>query len=263
MNRCCDRRRRAPLFAASVCAALLAASALVPRGSDTQSARRVLYKPTGEEATITGTTSFAGTPPERRRITMGHDSVCAAVSPKGSLSEDVIVRNGRLANVMVYVRGAALASLEFEMPGAEAVLERRKCLTVPHVLGVRAGQTLLLRNSDETAHNYNLQAVKNESFNRSITGREDLSVSFADEEHPVFVKCNLHPWEKAFVGVFAHPFFAVSGRDGAFTIDGLPPGRYTVVAWHERFGEQTAEVEVRARDYRHADFTFRESAGAR
>jgi hypothetical protein len=253
------------LRACALGVALAAASTVLPAarpvGDLRQEPQKKSYRRANDEGTLTGTIIFEGEPPERTLVQMHSDSVCSRVTRNRSRAEEVIVSQGRLANVLVYVKSTTLDSYEFEPPQQEAVLERRKCRTVPRVLGVRVGQTFRLRNSDQTTHNYNLQSLKNEKINTSLPpGAEDVVLKFETPEQVVPVKCNQHPWEKGYVGVFSHPFFAVSDRSGFFTMEGLPPGRYTVVAWHERLGAQTAELQVGVRESKSVDFTFKARA---
>ena len=219
------------------------------------------YKVKGDEGRLAGVVYFDGAPPERTVVEMGADSYCAKVDEKDRLAEDVLAEHGRLADVFVYVKSAALDGAEFETPRQAAVLERRKCRTVPRLLGVRAGQDVIFRNGDQTTHNFNIQSLKNEKSNMSVPpGGGDIVFKYENPERFIPVKCNQHPWEKGYIGVFSHPFFAVSDGKGFFTIEGLPPGRYTVVAWHVKLGAQTAEVEVGVRESKNVDFTFKARA---
>lgn len=215
------------------------------------------YQRTGDEGMIGGTISFIGRPPRRKFISMAADAVCDRLNPSAR-AEDVMIRHGKIANVFVYVKSAALEGLEFEPPQTKAVLERRRCRDVPHVLGLQTGQTLSVRNRDATPHNLNIHAIKNERVNiTSLPGAAPFLKTFSRAEQFIPLRCNQHPWEKAYLGIFDHPFFAVSNRRGTYAIRNLPPGTYTLVAWHERFGEQSLEVEVRARGYQKKDFKFK------
>ena len=123
--------------------------------------------------------------------------------------------------------------------------------------GVVVGQSVEFRNSDETNHNIHPLPRENAEWNESQPPKGEPKVkTFDHEEVMVPVKCNVHPWMRAYVGVVRHPFFSVTGSDGTFKIAGLPPGKYTVEAWHERFGRQEAEVTVAAKDSKSVDFSF-------
>ncbi len=231
-------------------------------GAETQ-ATVTPYKSTGNEGTLTGVVNFVGTPPEPKTISMGADAVCES-SNSNAVAEDVIVKDGALQNVFVYVKDGKTAdnkninSLGFDAPAQAQVLDQQGCQYVPHVVGVQVKQKLSVTNSDATSHNINLQAAKNEKSNPSQgPGAPPFERTFARPETLIPVKCNQHPWMKAYIGVLSHPFFAVSGADGKFEIKGLPPGTYTVVAWHEKFKqEQTQSITVGAKETKEATFKF-------
>jgi polysaccharide lyase family 4-like protein len=203
------------------------------------------YQRTGNEGAIIGTISFIGDPPEPKKIDMSADPVCVKTNPHAT-TEDVVITNGLVANVLVYVKeGRALDEFTFATPGNPAVLEARGCRFVPHVLGLQTKQILEIRNSDQTTHNFHATPRKNPDWNQSQpAGAGPLNAKFANPEVALPFKNNQHPWMKAYAGVFDHPFFAVTNESGAFDIEGLPPGTYKLAAWHERFGEKTIDVVV-------------------
>jgi hypothetical protein len=218
-----------------------------------------IYKPTGGEATLMGTISFAGKPPEPLRIDTSADSVCEKLNPE-LLTDWVVVTNQKLANVVVYVRGENLDSYSFEASSGDVTLEHKDCRYLPHVLGMQAQQTLKILNSDATTHNTHPTPKDNREWNQSQPpGSPALEKHFASPELFIPMKDNQHPWEKAYIGVFSHPFFSVSGTDGSYKISGLPPGQYTVVAWHEKLGEQTVDLFLAGSEQRNLDFTFKAS----
>jgi plastocyanin len=202
------------------------------------------YKRTGAEGTVTGQIRFEGEAPARRKLDMSQDANCAAVA-RNPRTEDVVVTDGRLANVFVYVKGGALENTSFETPQTPVSLDQRQCRFVPRVLGIQTGQTLIFFNSDPTTHNIHPAPRENQEWNQ-MQARDGMPLekSFSRVETLIPVKCNQHPWMKAYVGVLAHPFFAVSGRNGSFKIEGLPQGEYTLVAWHEVLGEQTVKLSI-------------------
>ena len=196
--------------------------------------------------------SFTGEAPEPKRINASKDSVCAA--NKQLFTEDIVVTDGKLANVMVFLRsGDALDGYVFAPPTTEISLAHLNCQFVPHVLGLQVQQTLMIGNSDSTYHNTYLGSDFSMVNN---VGYAPLDHRFTHPEVAIPVTDNQHPWEKAYVSVFTHPFFAVSARDGSYQISGVPPGRYTIVAWHERFGEKTAEISVGLQEQKPVDFAF-------
>lgn len=215
------------------------------------------YKPTGEEASLAGVISFAGVPPERRRFDMSADPVCETVNPDAA-TEEVMVTDGKLANVLIYARtGNSLDTFQFEVPTTAVMLEHKGCHFVPHVIGVQAQQSLNIVNSDPTTHNTHATPKNNPEWNQSQPqGVPAVEKRFMRPEQFIPIKDNQHPWEKAYISVFPHPFFAVSNVDGAYKISGLPPGQYTIVAWHEKFGEQTLDVLVGSKEQKILDFRF-------
>jgi len=208
-------------------------------------------------ATVTGKITFTGTKPALRDIDMSANPACQKIHPKPVASEEVIVNSGgTLANVFVWVK-AGVPEGKWAAPPTPAVVDQQGCIYTPHVSGVVVGQPIEFRNSDETNHNIHPLPRQNQEWNESQPPKGDPKTKkFDQEEVMVPVKCNIHPWMRAYLGVVRHPFFAVTGSDGSFKIAGLPPGKYTVEAWHERFGRQEAEVTVKAKDSKSVDFRF-------
>src|SRR5438876_185322 len=100
------------------------------------------------------------------------------------------------------------------------------------------------------------KGVKNRPFNISQPTAMTSTRTFSAPEVMVPLECNVHGWMQAYLGVLPHPFYAVTGADGSFTIKGLPPGTYTIEAWHEKYGTQTATVTVAGTESKTQDFTF-------
>jgi len=215
------------------------------------------YKPTGDESSLVGVISFAGLPPERRRLDTSADPVCETVNSETS-SEAVVVTDGKLANVFVYARtGDILDTFQFEVPTAAVVLEHKGCHFVPHVLGVQTQQILSIVNRDPTTEDTHAIPKLNPEWNQSQPpGAPAFERRFTRAEQYIPIKDNQHPWKRAYLGVLPHPFFAVSGVDGTYKIAGLPSGQYTIVAWHEKYGEQTFDVSVGRNEQKMLDFTF-------
>jgi hypothetical protein len=128
---------------------------------------------------------------------------------------------------------------------------------VPHVLPLQAGQTVYVQNGDRTLHSYRFQTKVNPLVNKALSAGGGFEILFKEPEPPFVVKCNQHPWERGYVAVLPHPFFYVTGRNGAFAIEGLPPGDYEVVIWHEKFKETRAKVSVGVRESKVANFTLK------
>ena len=208
---------------------------------------------------VTGKVTFEGTPPAPQLIKMDADPVCASQNPKGLPSEEVIVNpNGTLKNVFVYVKEGLPAGQKFEAPKDPVAFDQRGCHYTPHVFAIMAGQPIQIINSDGTLHNVHALPKNSKEFNLGmpIQGMK-LNQKFDAPEVMVKFKCEVHPWMNAYAGVLEHPFFAVTGEDGTFSIKDLPAGQYTFEAWHEKYGTQTATVKVP--DQTEANFTFKAS----
>jgi len=221
------------------------------------SATKRLYERTGNESTVTGTINVVGEVPKPLRIDMSADPVCTQLNPTAK-TELVVSSGGKLQNVFVYVKGGPLETYRFERDSDDAaVLRHQNCRYSPHVLGVRVGQPLMIENGDPTTHNTHPSTMNNREWNQSMPPGGSLPVKYFERpEAFIPFKDNQHPWEKAYVGVFDHPFFAVSNELGSYKIQGLPPGTYTLVAWHERLGEKSIEITIVPGEIRNLDFAF-------
>ncbi|HKV39928.1 MAG TPA: carboxypeptidase regulatory-like domain-containing protein [Blastocatellia bacterium] len=234
-------------------------------GSSSNSAEtgsaKPLYKSAGDEGTITGKIAFTGEAPKPKTIDMDKDAACVS-APGEKTTEEVVVNNGTLGDVFVYVKGGAVDKYSFDVPTAKVDLDQKGCRYHPHVLGVMANQTLNIVNSDPTTHNIHPSPKSNTEWNQSQPpGAAPLEKKFGRPEVLIPVKCNQHPWMRCYIGVMSSPFYAVSSTtDGTYTIANLPPGDYTLVAWQEKYGEQTAKVTVTAKGSVTHDFTFTPSA---
>src|ERR1051325_3970267 len=230
------------------------------------------YAAKGNEGTNSGVVSYTGAAPEGKKIEGTVDAACTAKSPDLK-TEDWVVKDGTLANTYVYIKDGTLAdgskidTYSFPTPSAPVTLDQNGCHYRPHVLGVMVNQPINITNSDPTTHNIHFTPKNNPDWNQSQpNGAAPLQHKLARAEVLVPVKCNQHPWMKSYVGVAKHPFFAVTAEDGSFTIKGVPPGKYTVVAWHEggvNGTEKPMEVTVAANGTAKADFTFGASAALR
>jgi len=220
---------------------------------------KLTYQPTGSEGKIIGKVTFAGKIQQRKLIDTSSDPVCQDANPE-LYTEDIIITAGKLANVFVYVESGGMLELyAFDAPKPEVLLAHRGCQFVPHVLAMQLSQTLKLANEDATTHNTHFKPKDNKDWNQSQPGNSPpIERKFETAEVLIPVRDNQHPWQKAYVSILSHPFFAVSARNGSYQISGLPPGQYTVVAWHERFGEQRTEISVGVSEQKNLDFTFKQ-----
>ncbi|MBM4268424.1 MAG: hypothetical protein FJ144_17740 [Deltaproteobacteria bacterium] len=209
---------------------------------------------------VTGKVTFEGTPPERNKLRMDADPVCAAAHTTPVLGEEIVVgEGGGLQNVFVYVK-EGVPQKDYPPPSTPAVIDQKGCQYHPHVLGVQVGQDLQILNNDQTLHNVHGMPKQNAQFNFAMpkfVKKKDHK--FETPETMVAVKCDVHPWMQSYVGVLPHPFFAVTKEDGTFEIAGLPPGEYTLEAWQEKLGPQTAKVTVGADGSATSDFSFKGS----
>ena len=214
-------------------------------------------------ATVTGTVSFTGTAPAGTAIDMSEEAACAEKHTTTPMSQPVRVGDGGgLADVFVYVK-EGLGDMMFPTPAAAVVLDQNGCEYVPHVIGVMAGQDLTIQNSDPVLHNINTQPEINRGFNISQprAGMESTR-TFRDAEVMIPVKCDVHGWMNAYIGVTDNPYHAVSSANGAFTISGLPPGEYVIEAWHATLGVSTQTVTVGDAETGTADFSFGEDVAS-
>lgn len=205
---------------------------------------------------IAGTITFAGTPPKPGVVRMDSDPNCVQQGVT-STDETVVVGDaGALRNVFVYVRDG-LGTLRFPVPAQPVLLDQKGCHYVPHVLGVQVGQPVEILNSDPTLHNVHAVPKTNQEFNtgQPLAGMKHTH-QFSTREVMVPFKCDVHPWMHAWVGVLDHPYFAVTGADGSFSLKGLPPGTYTIEAWHETLGTQTQSVTIGDKESKDIAFSF-------
>jgi plastocyanin len=204
-------------------------------------------------ATVSGSVKFDGAAPKAAKIDMSQDANCQG----SNIAENVVVSDGHLENVFVYVK-EGLGSRTFDIPKDAVTLSQSGCKYHPHVIGVMTGQTIKIVNGDPTTHNIHPTPKDNREWNESQAPQAaPLEKTFAREEILLPVKCNQHPWMRMFVNVVKSPFYAVTGPDGKFEIKGLPPGDYTIAFVHEKFGEQDQKVTLAAKDRKTMDATFK------
>ena len=210
-------------------------------------------------STVTGTITFTGKPPALKPLAMDADPACAKKhAGKPVPAEMLVLGSGNtMANVIVWVSKGLPAGKKFPVPSTPVTLDQNGCVYVPHAMGIMVGQAYRILNSDGILHNVHTLPKINPSFNRAMPATsKEATTTFAKPE-PIFqIKCDVHPWMSAYIGVFEHPFFAATRADGKFTIAGLDAGTYEITAWHERLGTQTASVTVTGSDTKAQDFKF-------
>jgi plastocyanin len=209
-------------------------------------------------SSITGTVTFAGKSPNLRPLTMDADPMCAKKHSGPVPNELLVLGNGNtMGNIMVWVSKGLPAGKTWPVPQTPVVLDQQGCQYKPHVMGIMVGQPYKILNSDALPHNVHTLPKVNKPFNRAMPATLKEATTKFDRAEPIFqVKCDVHPWMSAYIGVFTHPFFSVTRTDGKYTISGLEPGTYEITAWHERLGTQTASITVGANDKKSQDFKF-------
>ena len=205
---------------------------------------------------VTGKVSFGGTAPKPAKIMMNADPACVKQHKSPVFGEEVVVnKNETLKNVLVYVK-EGLGNRIFEAPAAKLEFNQKGCQYDPHVLGIQVGQELEVINGDPTLHNVHSLSKENPQFNVAQP-KQGMKLTKKFDKPEVFkVKCEVHTWMGAYIGVFNHPFYAVTGDDGTFHLKNLPAGDYTIEAWHEKYGTQTMKVKVAASGAATADFKY-------
>ena len=211
-----------------------------------------------DAGSITGVVKVVDAP-RRKKIKMDADPKCAALHAEPPLMDEVVAdANGGVQYAFVWIK-TGLEGKTLPVPSTAAVINQQGCRYEPHVLGVMVGQELTIRNSDDLLHNIHALPFENKEFNfgQPSKGMEEKK-SFQKQEVMVKVKCDVHPWMSAWIGVVAHPCFSVTDATGKFDIKGVPPGKYTVEVWQEKYKSVTAEVEVKAGAAAAANFEMKD-----
>jgi plastocyanin len=203
-------------------------------------------------STLSGTVSFEGTPPAPKPIDMSNDPGCKGQTQ----SEQVMVNDGHLANVLVYVK-SGLPDASYPAPKEAVDIKQEGCRYVPHVAAVMAGQPVKFEDDDQTLHNIHPMPKRNPQWNQSqMPNSQPLEKTFSQPELMIPIKCNQHPWMQMYLSVFSHPYFAVTGADGKFSIKDLPPGTYTIAAVQEKYGEKTQTITVGPKEDKNLSFSY-------
>lgn len=214
------------------------------------------------EGTIKGKVVFKGDKDKFKRTVLdtSKDPNCKKMADKIG-SEDVVLNTKTdpitVRNVLIHIKEGVPAK-KYDVPKTPAVIDQQGCQYKPHVVALMEGQELQIKNSDDTNHNIHFLPKKNEEINKTQPKKDMVDTVKLVAEEPFHVKCDVHPWMGAKIAVFNHPFFVVTGEDGTFEIKNVPPGNYTIEAWHEHpaFGTQTIKVEVGSGATVEKDFTY-------
>jgi plastocyanin len=218
--------------------------------------------PAAAGGTLVGHVTLTTPAPPNAAIRMGADLKCLEIANGKRVEQEVVLRDadGGLRNVFVSLQGTFPPSAP---PSQPVTIDQQGCVYHPRVQGAQVGQTLIVKNDDDTLHNIHAMSTKGNLFN---TGQPKAGLEFKTqlkaEEVMLHVRCDVHPWMTGYLGVVSHPYFAVSGAQGAFTIDNIPPGHYTVQAWHERYGSVTQTIDIIAGKATTAEFSYSGSGQA-
>lgn len=206
---------------------------------------------------IAGRVTFTGTAPVMPVIDFSSNPQCERAHKTPWKAETVMVNpNGTLRYVFVWIKDG-LPAARWDAPAEPAQLDQNGCIYEPHVLGIMQGQQLEILNNDPVNHNVHAESRVNTAWNESQPPRAEHKFKRFDSPEVLFpVTCSVHPWMKSYIGVSPHPFFAVTGEDGTFTLKGVPPGTYTVEAVHEKYGRKEGKLTLEAGGKATIDFAY-------
>jgi plastocyanin len=204
--------------------------------------------------TIEGKVTYTGTPMKRKPIDMSKEPTCAKQYSTPQMTENVVTGPGNtLQYVVVYISAGAP---DASAPSAVVTFDQKGCHYTPHVLAFQVDQELKIVNSDQTSHNIHPLAKINHEWNKSQPPGTPPITEKYDKPEFIPVKCNIHPWMHGYFAVLKNSHYAVSGEDGSFKLPNLPPGKYTVTAWHEQYGTQTQDVTITGNETKTINFVF-------
>jgi plastocyanin len=248
------------LFCGAVCVTVLAAGCSSdvidkPAAPPAAAGKKVDAATTG---VVAGQVTYDGVVPPADVIRMAADRKCVQEAGPNPQSNALLVADDKsVANAFVYVKDGLDPGYAFDVPTEPAVLDQKGCIYSPRVLGVRVGQAIGIMNSDPTLHNVHALPMNNREFNHGQPKQfTKISEVFTTPEVMVRFKCDVHSWMAAYVGVLPHPYFAVTDAAGTFRMPGLPPGTYTIEAWHEKLGRQSAQVTIATGETQSASLVF-------
>lgn len=214
-------------------------------------------------AELTGTVKFEGEVPKMQPLKLDADPECAAKNATPPLAESLVLGDANaMANVLIRVK-SGVPQKEYPAPKEPVIVAQEGCVYKPHVVALMPGQPLKFLNQDGILHNVHALPKVNTEFNLGMPPTmKESEKTFSKAEDPFFVKCDVHPWMGAYVAVIPNPFFAVTGKDGKFSIKNLPAGTYELEAWHEKLKPQTVSVTVGEGDVKTSDFVFKRPGAA-
>lgn len=206
---------------------------------------------------ISGHVLYGGPQPPPVRVEMTGDAACHSQNPTVFEKRTIVVDEfGALQEAFVYI-AKGIRPRQFPLPADSVFLDQKGCQYRPHVFGIRAGQPLVIMNSDNTLHNVHVSSQKNPPFNIGMTRHvRQVTRVFRTPEVMIPFRCNVHPWMSAYAGVVDHPYFQVTRSDGAFRLRPLPAGDYVIAVWHEKLGMLEQAVTLDTADVREIDLTF-------
>lgn len=226
----------------------------------------VLARDAQAGATITGKVKLDAAGPADKEIKMDADPKCAALHKTPAMNDNFSANaDGTLHNVFVYIEGDSLKGKTFPAPATNASLDQKGCQYFPKVQGVMAKAPFDVINSDATLHNVHALPKASKEFNIGMPNQGmKVTKTFDAAERMVKIKCDVHPWMFAYVGVMEHPFFAATGTAGSYTIKDVPPGKYKLYAWHNKFAStpEVQDIEVKEGETKTADFTLKAANAA-
>ena len=207
---------------------------------------------------ISGEIRYTGKRPVRKAIDMSNDPACVEAHHGKAVDESLVVSpNGSLANAFIYVK-EGLQGKHFEAPSTPIVIDQNGCWFRPRIVGIQTGQVFEVRNSDPVTHNIHPMAQINREWNHSQgAGDPPMVRKFLKPEVMIRVKCNVHSWMHAFIGVVDNPYFAVSKENSSYSIENLPPGTYTIGFWQEALGTQERQITVAPHSNTQVNLTFK------
>jgi len=211
--------------------------------------------------TVRGKVSYTGAKPARKLIAMDADANCQQANAGKKVYDEPVIagKDGALLNAFVYLK-TGLEGKNFEPVTEPVNMAQHGCMFEPRVIAVRAGQNVNVKNMDPVSHNFHAMPSNNRDWDQQQSpGAPDMEHRFPRPEIMIPVKCNVHSWMRAYIGVMPHPYFAVTGADGSFEIKNIPPGDYTIAAWHEKLGEVTNPVHLNPSGKEGVDFRFKDA----